>query len=134
MSKSHLDQQRNTVRATQTPPYLLSLPIPDRPITDSDATETTTDIIPPSTEPPALRTNRLFVDIQPVSGQIYTDPTGRFLTPSISGNTDMLVLYDYDSNAILVEPMKGKSGPQILAAYKRAIALLTKRGLKPQLQ
>jgi hypothetical protein len=44
----------------------------------------------------------------------------------------MLVLYDYDSNGIPVEPMKSKSVPEILAAYKRAHALLTQRGLKPQ--
>jgi hypothetical protein len=79
----------------------------------------------PNSIPPALRTHHLYVDCQPASGPIYTDHTGRFPTPSNSGNTDILVLYDFDTNAILVEPMKCRSGPQILAAYKRAIALLT---------
>jgi hypothetical protein len=46
----------------------------------------------------------------------------------------MLVLYDYNSNAIHVELMRNKSGPEILAAYKRAHALFTQRGLRPQLQ
>jgi hypothetical protein len=46
----------------------------------------------------------------------------------------MLVLYDYDSNYIHVEPMKSKSGAEILAAYQRAHALLTSRGLRPLLQ
>jgi hypothetical protein len=46
----------------------------------------------------------------------------------------MLVLYDFDSNSIIVEPMRGRSGPQTLAASKRAITLLTKRGLIPQLR
>jgi hypothetical protein len=74
------------------------------------------------------------VDIQLVSGQVYPDPTGRFLTPSTSDNADMLILYDEDSNAILVESMKSQSSPQILAAYKRAIVLLTERNVKPRLQ
>jgi hypothetical protein len=46
----------------------------------------------------------------------------------------MLVLYDYDSNAIHVELMKSKSGAEILAAYQRAHSLFTHRGLQPQLQ
>ncbi len=46
----------------------------------------------------------------------------------------MLILYDYDSNYIHVEPMKSKTGPAILAAYKKAHVLLSSRGLRPQLQ
>ena len=46
----------------------------------------------------------------------------------------MLVVYDYDSNFIHVEPMPNKSGPAILAAYERAHKLLCSRGLKPVLQ
>jgi hypothetical protein len=43
------------------------------------------------------------------------------------------VWYDYNSSAILKEPIS-KSGPQILATYKRAIALLARRGLEAQLE
>ena len=46
----------------------------------------------------------------------------------------MLVVYDYDSNFIHVEAMASKSGPDILAAYKRAHTLLSSRSLRPQLQ
>ena len=46
----------------------------------------------------------------------------------------MLVLYDYDTNAILVEPMKGKSAAVIIAAYTKALEVLTRRGHKPRLQ
>jgi hypothetical protein len=44
------------------------------------------------------------------------------------------MVYDYDSNYMHAEPMKSRAGPEILDAYQRAIAMLTKRGLKPQLQ
>jgi hypothetical protein len=40
------------------------------------------------------------------TGQIYTDQTGRFVTPSSTGHNYLLVLYDFDSNAILAEPIK----------------------------
>ena len=47
----------------------------------------------------------------------------------------MLIIYNYDSNFIHVEPMANKSGPSILlAASAKANALLASRGLKPTLQ
>ncbi len=48
--------------------------------------------------------------------QVYADSADRFLTLSSSGNTgntDMVILYDHDNNAILVESMKSKSGPPL---------------------
>jgi hypothetical protein len=35
------------------------------------------------------------------AGQIYTDQAGRFPVVSSKGNTYIMILYDYDSNAIL---------------------------------
>ena len=46
----------------------------------------------------------------------------------------MLILYDYDSNFIHVEPMPNRSGASILATYKRAHTMFSSRGLRPQLQ
>ncbi len=43
----------------------------------------------------------------------------------------MLVLYDYDSNAILTEPIKNRSGGEILKAYTKLHTYLTTRGFKP---
>ena len=45
----------------------------------------------------------------------------------------MLLIYEYDSNYIHVEPMQSRSAGQILSAYKRAITLFKSRGLTPQL-
>jgi hypothetical protein len=44
------------------------------------------------------------------------------------------VAYDYDSNYIHAEPMKSKSGTEILAAYKRVHKIFCDAGLRPQLQ
>jgi hypothetical protein len=45
------------------------------------------------------------------SGQIYTDQTDRFPVVSRKGNTYIMILYDYDSNAILAQPIKDITTP-----------------------
>ena len=44
----------------------------------------------------------------------------------------IFVLYDYDSNAILVEPMKSRSDADMEKAYNKLYDYLTDRGLKPK--
>jgi len=65
---------------------------------------------------------------------MYTDPTGHFLVPSVSGNSYIHVVYDYNSNFIHAEPMRNRTKEVILAAYQRVISLLKSRGLQPKLQ
>jgi hypothetical protein len=65
---------------------------------------------------------------------IFTDPTGRFPTPSTSGNQYILVVYEYDSNFIHTKPMVDRKGPSIISAYKQALFLYESRGFKPLLQ
>jgi hypothetical protein len=45
-----------------------------------------------------------------------------------------MVVYDYDSNAIMVEPMRSRTGPCILAAFQVLHTCLVAAGLRPQLQ
>jgi len=52
-------------------------------------------------------------------GKIYTDQTGRFLVKHTRGNKYILVAYNYDSNTILAEPLKTRTGPDLLAAYTK---------------
>jgi hypothetical protein len=40
------------------------------------------------------------------AGLIYTDKTGRFPVASSKGNKYIMILYDYDSNAILAQSIK----------------------------
>jgi hypothetical protein len=68
------------------------------------------------------------------TGKIFRDQTGRFILPSSTGNTQLMVVYDYDSNYIHAEPMKSKTGPAIIAAYKRVHQNLFAAGLRPRLQ
>ena len=68
------------------------------------------------------------------TGQIYTDQTGKFVTPSSTGNNYLLVLCDCDSNAILAEPVKSRHATAILNACKIIHAKLCAAGLHPKLQ
>jgi hypothetical protein len=58
------------------------------------------------------------------TGKIYTDQTGRFPVTSSQGHKYILILYDYDSNAILAEPIKSRSGGDILRAYTKLFEYL----------
>jgi hypothetical protein len=74
------------------------------------------------------------VECQPISGQIYSNQPGQFLVALTSGHRYLMIAYDYDSNAILAEPMTSQTGPALLAAYKCIHQTLTLRGLRPKLQ
>ena len=43
----------------------------------------------------------------------------------------VIVLYDYDRNAILNEPLKNKTTPELVIAQMRLTQYLLDRGLKP---
>ena len=68
------------------------------------------------------RTNEVFAAIRNLeddfpTGQISTDQTGRFPILSNRGNQYIMGMYAYDSNAILIEPMKNKSITEIIAKF-----------------
>jgi hypothetical protein len=82
-----------------------------------------------------LRTHHCFAAlIEPATGQIHTDQTGKFVVASNSGNNYMIVLHDYDSNSILVEAIRSRTGPCILAGYQVLHSRLVAAGLRPKLQ
>lgn len=102
----HMDQHRANTRSTKTPPPSSS---------PNDA---------PARTEPNDRLHYVYADCQPITGQIYSDLPGRFLTPSSRGHNYLLVVYDYDSNAIIAEPMKNRQAATIVAAYKTIHSLL----------
>jgi hypothetical protein len=52
------------------------------------------------------------------AGKIYTDQTGRFPLISSKGNKYIMVLYEYDGNAILAEPIKNRTAPKLLRSFQ----------------
>jgi hypothetical protein len=67
------------------------------------------------------------------AGQIYTDQTCRFPVVSNKGNQYIMILYDYDSNAILAQPIKDRTAPELLKAFQVMEQELVAGGLKPKL-
>jgi hypothetical protein len=65
------------------------------------------------------------------AGQIYTDQTGRF--PVIKGNVSIMVLYEYDGNAIKAETIKNNKAAELLRSFQGMEQKLTSRGNKPKL-
>jgi hypothetical protein len=120
MHKGHLDQERKNQRSTK-------VKAPSVPPGFNDL-----DLFPATAQPE--QTNACYVDCITRTGQIYTDQTGRLPSPSSAGNHYLMVLYDYDSNAILIEPLKNRQGPTILAAYKNLHTRLVSHGARPRLQ
>ena len=120
MVKGHLDQTRKNQRSTQAP---------------AEPSPTDTDDSFPS-NPPELndRSHFCYAAIMEPTGQIYTDQTGQFITPSSNGNNYLIVLYDYDSNTIFAQPLITCTGKAILAAYKILHTKLCRTGFHPKLQ
>jgi hypothetical protein len=83
---------------------------------------------------PKTRTNMVYVKAIEATGQIYTGQTGRFPTTSSRGNKYIMILYDYDSSAILAEPLKSKSESEMIRAYSKLHKYILDRGLEPRLQ
>jgi hypothetical protein len=67
------------------------------------------------------------------AGQIYADQTGIFPVVSSKGNKYIMILYDYDSNAILAQPIKDRTAPELLRTFQVMEQELVARGLKPKL-
>jgi hypothetical protein len=67
------------------------------------------------------------------AGQIYNDQTGRFPVVSSEGNKYIMILYDYDSNAILAQPIKDRKAPELLKSFQVMEQELMARGLEPKL-
>jgi hypothetical protein len=133
MIKGHLDQERKNQQSTKASPAS-----PAQPPTSTASPPTDSDLPNfPTSDPGNARTHFCYaavVDPAEVSGQIYSDQTGKFVVASSAGNNYVLVVYDYDSNSILVEPMRSRTGPCILAAFQVIHARLVAAGLRPQLQ
>jgi hypothetical protein len=67
------------------------------------------------------------------AGQIYTDQTDIFSVISSRGNVSITVLYEYDGNAIMADPIKNNKAAELLGSFQVMEQKLTSRGLKSKL-
>jgi hypothetical protein len=122
-AKGHLDQTRKNQRSTKHPPTLIA-PLADDPTNIPD------EFHP---EPADSKTHHCFASFMEPTGQIYSDQTGRFVTPSSTGNQYLMILYDYDSNHAFAQPFKTRTAANILAAFKVLHKRLCTAGCRPKL-
>ncbi len=125
----HLDQKRRNIRSTKTRTA--------GPTTTQNEDEEEEFVATPTAEN-GEREHLVYAAIvevpQQVTGQINSDQTGAFPVVSSQGAKYAMVVYEYDSNGILVEPLANRKATSILQAYKKIHALLVARGLRPKLQ
>ena len=117
--KGHLDQTRKNIRSTKK---------------EQDDTETEQEIFPMQlTTGENTTANFCYTTIFEPTGKVYSDQTGNFQYVSSKGNNSLVIMYDYDSNAILAEPISNRKAATILSATKKLHDILRRKGHGPQL-
>ena len=91
----------------------------------------TTSVISPDAN---VRTHSVFAKTMSISGHIFSNQIICFPHNSIRGTKYVMVFYDYDSNAILAEPIKSCSECNLTRDFAELNQHLTDCGLKPVLQ
>jgi hypothetical protein len=111
-TKGHLNQQRQNARTTRVKntQMIITKPDLDHGIKTQSVYAATID-----------------------AGKIYTDHTVIFPVVSSKGNKYIMILYDYDNTAILAQPIKDRTAPELLRAFQVMEQELVARGLKPKL-
>ena len=62
----------------------------------------------------------------------YLDLMWQFLQRSVLGNRSIVVLYSWDTNAILMKHIQGRNDNEMLWMYKQVYEKLDKVGIKPK--
>ena len=91
--------------------------------------------VSPSKEPNNARTHVVFTTLLSATElrKSYSDQTGNFPVQSSRGYQYVMVLYDYDSNAILSKPLKSRQASEITHAWTQLHTRLQLNGYAPAL-
>ena len=73
------------------------------------------------------------IDFEELKGVIAIDQTGRFPIASQLGNAYIMVLYDFDYNAILETGIKSRNKGHLIEVFKEVHIELTDAGIVLQL-
>ena len=89
----------------------------------------------PKQEIKNVKTNCFMAKIQQFTAtdKAYSDLTGRFPVQSSRGNNYVMVVYCYDANAIIAEPLKNRSAGEIVKAWKIINKKLENAGVCPSI-
>ena len=80
-----------------------------------------------------VRANMVFIKILPISGNISSNKTGQFPVTSSRGGKYIMFMVDYDSDAILVEPLTSRAEIELLRTVKKLYDHLKERDLQPHI-
>ena len=114
MDKGYLDQKPQGLQPTQFPP----------------TTDTNIDRFPPKVIP---KSHFAYISCFQATYKLYDDPTGRFVTPSISGTEFILVVYDYHTNTIHAKSYPARLTTHIIATYEKILYTLSSNIIFPKL-
>ena len=64
----------------------------------------------------SIRTHWVYMEPIELTGQIYSDQTGKFPITSSRVSKYIMIVYDFDSNAILYELLKSKNKHELIRA------------------
>jgi hypothetical protein len=122
-AKGHKKQTRQGTRSAQVK-IKPSVPISPAPTISCNAQQSTNC------------TNTSYYYMRPIeiTGKIYSDQKGRFPLTSSRCNKYIMIVYSYNSNAILTEPLSSRTENELPQAYTVIHTKLTEHGLKPTLQ
>ena len=68
-----------------------------------------------------------------ITGAMYNNLTGNFPFMSIDGSVCFFVMYQYETNAIMVKALKNLDDHSIYKAYKELFEKLKAKGYKPKM-
>ena len=108
-AKGHLDQERANLQSTH------------------KIDDTAEDFVPTPTSTKTYANAAKIYKAKPKE-TTYSDQTGRFPYRSSRGNEYIMVMYDYDSNAILATPLKNRQAKTIADAWELLHNRLTSHG------
>jgi hypothetical protein len=123
-AKGHLNQERKNLQSTR-----INLP------TNEKEMETSEDDFFPLSDTPNVKTFAACATIVPfvAKNTAYHDLTGRFPHRSSRGNEYLLIVYDHDSNTILQNALKNKTGAEIKRGWTSIHERLSRGGSQPKM-
>ena len=74
------------------------------------------------------KTHEFYHKIVDLKDTMHADQTGKFRVRSIGGYNYVLVTYSYDTNAILVRPLKSRKGKELVDTIESIHQYLAQRG------
>jgi hypothetical protein len=128
-AKGHLNQERKNLQSTKP-----SIIINNKIKLEDSPTEIDADFFP-SSDSPNTKSHHCFATIESFekTAKAYSDQTGKFPFTSSRGHKYLIIVYDYDSNAILHHPLKSRTASELTTAWKTIHDKLSVGGSTPLL-